>query len=126
VRTRATKAASKWQAAEPVWGDRPRPLWRHYYEGTDGVIFVVDSCDKQRMPTARAEIEKMMAEPALSRAKLCVFANKQDMPNALTGTELVDLLGLRNLKAEWYLQPTSATTGTGLYEGLDWLASRLK
>lgn len=103
--------------------DRLRPLWRHYYEGTDGVNFVVDSCDKQRMPTARAEIEKMMAEPVPGRAKLCVFANKQDMPNALPGTELADLLGLRNIKAERHPQPTSATTGG---TGLDWPAGRLK
>ena len=106
--------------------DRLRPLWRHYYEGTDAIIFVVDSCDRTRVPQARAEIEKMMAEPALQKAKLCVFANKQDMPNAMSASEVVEGLQLRKLTNDWYVQPTSATTGQGLYEGLDWLASRLK
>merc|ERR1719197_2217196 len=26
-----------------------RPLWRHYYQNIDGIIFVVDSNDKERM-----------------------------------------------------------------------------
>ena len=106
--------------------DRLRPLWRHYYENTNGIIFVVDSCDRTRVKIVRDEIAKMMSEPALREAKLCVFANKQDMPNALSASELVEGLELRNLKSQWFVQPTSAVTGAGLYEGLDWLASALK
>lgn len=106
--------------------DRLRPLWRHYYENTNGVIFVVDSCDKTRMKIAKDEIARMMAEPALQSAKLCVFANKQDMPHAMNASELVEALELRNLKSQWFVQPTSAVSGAGLYEGLDWLASVLK
>merc|ERR1719251_661922 len=29
--------------------DKIRPLWRHYYIGTDAVIFVVDSNDRERI-----------------------------------------------------------------------------
>ena len=105
--------------------DRLRPLWRHYYENTNGVIFVVDSCDETRMKIAASEVEKMMSEPCLRDAKLCVFANKQDMPNALSASEVANGLNLRNLKQRWWVQGTSATTGAGLYEGLDWLAANL-
>lgn len=105
--------------------DRLRPLWRHYYEGTNGIIFVVDSCDKTRLKIARDEVAKMMDEPALHDARLVVFANKQDMPNALTAAEVISALELRNLKQQWFVQPTSATSGIGLYEGLDWLATAL-
>lgn len=106
--------------------DRLRPLWRHYYENTNGVIFVVDSCDRSRVKLARDEISKMMSEPALRDSKLCVFANKQDMPGALSAAELIEGLELRNLKHQWFVQPTSAVSGAGLYEGLDWLATVLK
>jgi small GTP-binding protein len=106
--------------------DRLRPLWRFYYENTNGIIFVVDSCDRARLRIARDEIARMMDDSFLRDAKLCVFANKQDMPNAMSSSELVEGLELRNLKAQWYLQPTSAVSGAGLYEGLDWLASVLK
>jgi len=105
--------------------DRLRPLWRHYYENTNGIIFVVDSCDKSRIGLARDEIAKMMEEPALRDAKLVVFANKQDMPSAMSASEIISALELRMLKNDWFVQPTAATTGAGLYEGLDWLASKI-
>ena len=42
--------------------DKLRPLWRHYYNNTNGVIFVVDSNDKERAKAARDELHKMMSE----------------------------------------------------------------
>lgn len=33
--------------------DKLRPLWRHYFQNTNGVIFVVDSNDKERVGQAR-------------------------------------------------------------------------
>jgi ADP-ribosylation factor protein 1 len=105
--------------------DRLRPLWRHYYDNTNGVIFVVDSADDLRMDIAKKEIAKTMSEDSLRDAKLLVFANKQDMPNAMSGSEVANRLELRNFKQRWWVQGTSATTGAGLYEGLDWLAANI-
>ena len=36
--------------------DRLRPLWKHYFAGTHGVIFVVDSNDTERIPKARCAV----------------------------------------------------------------------
>ena len=105
--------------------DKLRPLWRRYYENADGIIFVVDSTDTARMDKARDEVHKMMAEGELRHAKLMVYANKQDMPGAAPATALIEALELRNLKQEWYVQPTCAVDGKGLYEGLDWLAKHI-
>merc|ERR1712159_177642 len=33
--------------------DKIRPLWRHYYQQTQALIFVVDSNDRERLSTAR-------------------------------------------------------------------------
>ena len=55
-----------------------------------------------------------------------MFANKQDLPNAMTAAEITDKLGLNQLRGrKWYIQGTCATQGTGLYEGLDWLSNEL-
>merc|ERR1712232_1152046 len=105
--------------------DKIRPLWRHYYANTQGLIFVVDSNDVNRMDIARETICSMMKEDELHHAALLVYANKQDLPNALGASEISDKLGLRNLWCEWYIQSCCATTGDGLYEGLDWLSSTL-
>ena len=75
-----------------------RDLWQHYFVNTSAIIFVVDSADKLRMGEAREELHAIMSNPELKDALLLVFANKQDLPNAMTASELTDKLGLQNLR----------------------------
>ena len=107
--------------------DKIRPLWKHYYSNTQGVIFVVDSNDRDRIGEARDELHRMLNEPDLSDANLLVFANKQDLPGAMNAAEMTDKLGLHSLgqRRQWYIQSCCAPSGDGLYEGLDWLSSSL-
>lgn len=42
-----------------------------------GLIFVVDSNDRERMGEAREELTRMLNEDELREAALLVFANKQ-------------------------------------------------
>jgi ADP-ribosylation factor protein 1 len=107
--------------------DKIRPLWRHYYQNTNGVIFVVDSNDRDRIEFAKEELHKMLNEDELREAVLLVYANKQDLPNAMTVTDVTEKLGLNTMRSRtWFIQATCATTGDGLYEGLDWLSNILK
>ncbi|XP_059052594.1 ADP-ribosylation factor 2 [Achroia grisella] len=106
--------------------DKIRPLWRHYYQNTQGLIFVVDSSDTKRIAEAEEELANMLKEDELKDAVILVFANKQDMPNAMTAAELTNALNLNSLRSRrWYIQATCATQGQGLYEGLDWLSNEL-
>lgn len=106
--------------------DKIRPLWRHYFQNTQGLIFVVDSNDRERAVEAREELSKMLSEDELRDAVLLIFANKQDLPNAMSAAEITDKLGLNQLRGrQWYIQATCATQGQGLYEGLDWLSQEL-
>ncbi|XP_077000938.1 ADP-ribosylation factor 1-like isoform X2 [Tamandua tetradactyla] len=94
---------------------------------TIGLIFVVDSNDRERVTEAREELMRMLAEDELRDAVLLVFANKQDLPNAMNAAEITDKLGLRSLRhRNWYIQATCATSGDGLYEELDWLSNQLR
>ncbi|XXG56232.1 hypothetical protein AAC387_Pa03g3706 [Persea americana] len=106
--------------------DKIRPLWRHYFQNTQGLIFVIDSNDKERISEARDELHRMLSEEELRDATLLVFANKQDLPNAMSVSEITDKLGLHSLRQRrWYIQSACATTGEGLYEGLDWLSDNI-
>ena len=68
----------------------------------------------------------MANEEELHNATILVFANKQDLPNALPVGELTQELGLPNMtNRKWFVQACCATNGTGLYEGLDWLTDNL-
>jgi len=77
--------------------DKIRPLWRHYYQNTQGVIFVVDSNDRDRIDdskdyehSAKEELNRMLSEDELREAVLLVFANKQDLPNAMKVQEVLN------------------------------------
>ncbi|CAO2047856.1 unnamed protein product, partial [Urochloa humidicola] len=84
--------------------EKLRPLWRHYFNNTDGLIYVVDSLDRERIGKAKAEFQK----------------------GAMTTMEVCEDLGLYDLKNRvWHIQGSCALKGEGLYEGLDWLASTL-
>ena len=78
--------------------DKIRPLWRHYFQNTQGIIFVVDSNDRDRVVEAREELQRMLNEDELRDALLLVFANKQDLPNAMNAAEITDKLGLHSLR----------------------------
>ncbi|CAI0626094.1 unnamed protein product [Linum tenue] len=78
--------------------DKIRPLWRHYFQNTQGLIFVVDSNDRDRVVEARDELHRMLNEDELRDAVLLVFANKQDLPNAMNAAEITDKLGLHSLR----------------------------
>jgi small GTP-binding protein len=103
--------------------DKIRRLWRHYFLGTQGLVFVVDSSDRDRVEDAREELMKVIGEDEMRDAALLVLANKQDLPNAMPAAELTERLGLQGLRTrQWYIQSTCATSGDGLYEGLDWMS----
>jgi len=106
--------------------DKIRLLWRHYYQNTQGLIFVVDSNDHDRIDDARDELQRMLSEEELKDAVLLVFANKQDLPGAMTPAEVVEKLGLPSLRGRlWHIQGCCATNGDGLHEGLDWLGENV-
>ncbi|XP_041012949.1 ADP-ribosylation factor 1-like 2 isoform X1 [Juglans microcarpa x Juglans regia] len=120
--------------------EKLRPLWRHYFNNTDGLIYVVDSLDRERIGKAKAEFQvasssssssdkqqAIVKDPFMLNSVILVFANKQDMKGAMTPMEVCEGLGLFDLKnRKWHIQGTCALRGEGLYEGLDWLAGTLK
>jgi ADP-ribosylation factor 1/2 len=103
-----------------------RPLWRHYFQNTDAVIYVIDSADQERMDEAAEELQRILSNPLLSNAALLVFANKIDLPYSIKPHKLVDKLQLHKLRnRKWHVQSSIATKGDGLFEGLDWMCTEL-
>ncbi|KAG1892271.1 ARF/SAR [Suillus subluteus] len=90
------------------------------FNNAESIIFVVDSSDRDRIPEAKEELHVLMNDEQLKDSLLLVFANKQDMPGAMSASELTDKLELRVFgQRTWYIQSTCATSGEGLYEGLE-------
>ncbi|KAH3742895.1 dynamin family GTPase [Pelomyxa schiedti] len=105
--------------------DTIRPLWKHYYENTEGLIFVVDSNDPERLSEARDELHKMLAEYELRDTVLLVLANKQDLPNSLPVSKVAEGLELTTLRnRKWFIQATCATTGEDFRVGLGTMSTQ--
>ncbi|KAK9667122.1 hypothetical protein RND81_14G234500 [Saponaria officinalis] len=106
--------------------EKIRALWRHYFQNTQGLIFVVDSSDRARIIEARNQLHQILDQNELRNAAVLIFANKQDLPNAMCSSEVANSLGLHLLgQRTWFIQNASAIAGHGLYEGLDWLSKYL-
>ena len=106
--------------------DKIRMLWKHYYQNSDGIIFVVDSNDKERFETVRETLLLCLNEEELKEAALLIFANKQDINGAAAPNELTKILEMEKIhNRKWLVQGNSAISGQGLKEGLDWLANAL-
>ncbi|KAI4874510.1 hypothetical protein NFI96_002234 [Prochilodus magdalenae] len=101
--------------------EKLRPLWKSYTRCTDGIVFVVDSVDGERMEEAKTELHKVTRSLETQGVPVLIVANKQDLRHSLSVAELEKMLALRELGATtpWHLQPTCAIIGDGLKEGLE-------
>lgn len=106
--------------------ERIRPLWRHYFTGTNALIYVVDSSDVDRLDESRKELLRVINDKELANCLLVVLANKQDAPGAVKPKELIERFEMSTLSLQhtWSVIPTVAIDGTGLAETLNWIASR--
>lgn len=66
---------------------------------------VIDSTDRDRLHISAQELHKMMDNDTLKTSILLVLANKQDMKNAMTASQISDALKLSTLRdRQWHIQ----------------------
>ena len=85
---------------------RYRNLWEHYYKECQGIVFVVDSSDKLRMVVAKDELDMLLQHPDIRSRKIPIlfFANKMDIPGALTPFECSQQLELDRISDRpWHI-----------------------
>lgn len=101
--------------------EKLRPLWKSYTRCTDGIVFVVDSVDAERMEEAKTELHKIAKTGDNQGVPLLVVANKQDLRHSLSLAEIEKALALKELGpgTPWHLQPTCAIIGDGLKDGIE-------
>lgn len=49
--------------------EKLRPLWRHYFNNTDALIYVVDCCDRERIGRAASEFRVRLTPPHSAHAR---------------------------------------------------------
>jgi ADP-ribosylation factor 1/2 len=84
---------------------------------------MLTSRHRKRIEEAKEELHKLLNEEKLAGVPVLVYANKQDLPDALSLARVTDELDMHKEKSrKWFVQSCSATSGMGVYEGLDWLS----
>lgn len=105
--------------------DSLRSLWKHYYQNTSGVIFVIDSADRERIGLAKSELHKLVSDDELKDCVLLVLANKQDLKQ-LTPREVQDQIDFESIPCtKKKVFGITASTGEGLTQAMDWFASQI-
>uniref|UniRef100_A0A8C0L6G8 ADP-ribosylation factor-like protein 14 n=1 Tax=Canis lupus dingo TaxID=286419 RepID=A0A8C0L6G8_CANLU len=108
--------------------EKMRTVWDHYCENTDGLMYVVDSTDKQRLKDSSRELEHILKNEHIKNVPVVLLANKQDVPGALTAEDITRMFKVKKLCSDrnWYVQPCCAITGDGLMEGFRKLTGFVK
>lgn len=108
--------------------EKMRTVWGCYCEHTDGLVYVVDSTDKQRLEDSRREFEHILKNEHIKNVPVVLLANKQDVPGALTAKDITRIFKVKKLccNRNWCVQPCCAITGDGLTEGFRKLTEFVK
>ena len=120
---------------------RFRNLWEKQYANAKGVIFVIDASDEFRLVSVKYELELLLQNELIASKKrlpILFFANKMDLPKALSPAELSEKLNLPGLIAErpfqilyivfvmhFVCRQSNALAGVGLEKGMQWLSEHI-
>ena len=77
--------------------DKLIPMWKHYFPHQNGIIYVVDSSDRNQMEKVKKTLYMVLAQEDLVGVPLLVFANKQDL-NIMNVKDVIEGLDLYSLK----------------------------
>jgi small GTP-binding protein len=96
-----------------------RPLWRHYLENTEALLYVVDSStDEEKLKESYLELQKTLLDPNLQSATCLVVANKQDLPEARKADQIKSIFSHSRIAQ---IFEGECLTGKGLQNILDYL-----
>ncbi|KAI3388099.1 hypothetical protein SNEBB_000551 [Seison nebaliae] len=99
-----------------------RAYWRNHFESTDGLIWVIDSADRERLSTCKNDLLLLLNQEKLNGATLLIFANKQDLDGSVSGEQLKETLELDKLTTHHFeIVECSAATGDNLLDGISWM-----
>ena len=103
--------------------DKLRCVWKHIYKDVTHFVMVIDSIDYDRILEVRTEIEWFISREELQKVPVLLFANRQDLPNAMTTEYIIETLDLNTVLEDriWTIMPSCTLKKTGLEEGFQWL-----
>ncbi|XP_016927859.1 ADP-ribosylation factor-like protein 6 [Drosophila suzukii] len=108
---------------------RYRNLWEHQFKNCHGIIYVIDSSDRMRFVVVKDELDLVLQHPDLCNriVPILFYGNKMDMEDSLSSVKIAAALRLENIKEKpWHICSSSAVSGEGLGEGVQWLIQQMR
>ena len=101
-------------------GAKIYPLWRHYFTGAQGVVYIVDASDSSRFSEAKHWLDTLLDSDELVDVPILLLANKQDLPHAVSPSEVAVAMGLdtREDGGRVHVRGTSTATWDGVQEAM--------
>jgi ADP-ribosylation factor related protein 1 len=99
-------------------------LWDKYYADCHGIIYIIDSADRQRLEESWITFDKMLQSEQLTNVPLLVSCNKQDLDDCMTVPEIKRTFNRSTSKIgvrDCMVLACSALSGDGINESISWM-----
>jgi len=83
--------------------EQARKVWKTYFPAVDGIVFLVDVFDRDRLAESKSELHRLLDDEQISNAPVLVLGNKIDIPGAASEDEI-----------RHYVELSRFTTGKGV------------
>jgi len=101
-----------------------RRYWHDYFPEVNGIVFMIDVADKNRLGESRKELQKLMYDPQLDGVPILILGNKIDAEGAIGEDELREFIGIPHgsiLANSMRVCMCSVVHNQGFYDGFEWL-----
>ncbi|XP_067929334.1 small COPII coat GTPase SAR1B-like [Watersipora subatra] len=115
-----------------------RRVWKNYFPAVDGIVFIIDTADRERIPESISELQSLMGDEQIGDCPIMILGNKIDKQGAASEDEIRHYFGLNGRttgkgnipKSELTSRPIelfmcSILREQGYGEGFRWLAQYL-
>jgi len=106
--------------------DKLRGIWKFYIKNCEGLFYVVDSSDRERIDLAKIELFNLLEFQDMQDIPVIIMCNKQDIKNSMSLIEIEKCLRLKEIKNEYYLFNTCAKNGEGLVKAFSQMAELVR
>ena len=106
--------------------DKLRGIWKFYIKNCEGLFYVVDSSDRERIELARNELYNLLDFEDMKKIPVIVIANKQDIESSMSLIEIEKAMKLQEIQNPYHIYGTCAVSGEGLLKAFSHMTEAIK